>query len=160
MTVTVRAAVPADAALIHSFVAELAEYEKLSHALVATPDDLAAALFGPAPRVFCDIAQVDGEPVGFALWFYNFSTFLGRAGLYLEDLYVRPAARGQGAGKALLVRLAQRCAAEQLGRMDWAVLDWNTPSIAFYQSLGARLTDDWTGCRLEGEALNRLGAAR
>ena len=160
MTVTVRAAGPADAALIHSFVAELAEYEKLSHALVATPDDLAAALFGPAPRVFCDIAQVDGEPVGFALWFYNFSTFLGRAGLYLEDLYVRPAARGQGAGKALLVRLAQRCAAEQLGRMDWAVLDWNTPSIAFYQSLGARLTDDWTGCRLEGEALNRLGAAR
>ena len=160
MTVTVRAAVPADAALIHSFVAELAEYEKLSHALVATPDDLAAALFGPAPRVFCDIAQVDGEPVGFALWFYNFSTFLGRAGLYLEDLYVRPAARGQGAGKALLVRLAQRCAAEQLGRMDWGVLDWHTPSIAFYPSLGARLTDDWTGCRLEGEALNRLGAAR
>lgn len=158
MTVTIRPAVPADADLIHSFVAELAEYEKLTHALVATPDDLAAALFAPAPRVFCDIAELDGEPVGFALWFYSFSTFLGRAGLYLEDVYVRPAARGQGAGKALLIRLARRCADEKLGRMDWAVLDWNAPSIAFYQGLGARLTDDWTGCRLEGEALAALGA--
>jgi dihydropteroate synthase len=159
MTVTTRAARPADAELIHSFVAELAEYEKLTHALVATPDDLASALFAPQPRVFCDIAVVDGEPVGFALWFYSFSTFLGRAGLYLEDLYVRPAARGQGAGKALLLHLAKRCATERLGRMDWAVLDWNTPSIGFYTRLGARLTDDWTGCRLEGEALQRLAAA-
>jgi GNAT superfamily N-acetyltransferase len=158
MTVTVRAAAPADADLIHSFVAELAEYEKLSHALVATPADLAAALFAPSPRAFCEIASLNGEPVGFALWFYNFSTFKGRFGIYLEDLYVRPAARGHGAGKALLVRLAQRCAAENLGRMDWSVLDWNTPSIDFYKSLGGRLTDDWTGCRLEGEALAALGA--
>lgn len=158
MTLAIRAAVPADAKLIHAFVAELAEYEKLSHALAATPDDLAAALFAPAPRVFCDIAELDGQPVGFALWFYNFSTFLGRAGLYLEDIYIRPAARGQGAGKALLTRLAQRCVDENLGRMDWSVLDWNAPSIAFYQGLGARLTDDWTGCRLEGEALAALGA--
>lgn len=159
MTVTVRPAVPSDADLIHSFVAELAEYEKLSHALVATPDDLAAALFGSAPRAFCEIAELNGEPVGFALWFYNFSTFMGRFGIYLEDLYVRPAARGHGAGKALLTHLARRCADERLGRMDWAVLDWNTPSIDFYKSLGARLTDDWTGCRLEGEALGRLGAS-
>jgi GNAT superfamily N-acetyltransferase len=157
MTVTIRPAVSADADLIHSFVTELAEYEKLSHALFATPGDLAGALFSPSPRVFCDIAELAGEPVGFALWFYSFSTFLGRAGLYLEDLYVRPAARGQGAGKALLTRLARRCADEKLGRMDWAVLDWNTPSIDFYRGLGARLTDDWTGCRLEGEALIALG---
>ena len=158
MTVTVRAAVPEDADLIHSFVAELAEYEKLEHAMTATSADLAAALFGPAPRAFCDIAVLDGEPVGFALWFYNFSTFRGQFGLYLEDLYVRPAARGRGAGKALLVHLARRCSEEKLGRMDWSVLDWNTPSIDFYTSLGARLTDDWTGCRLEGEALAELGA--
>ncbi len=159
MTVTVRPAVAHDADLIHAFVAELAAYEKLSHALVATPADLAAALFAPAPRAFCEIAELEGAPVGFALWFYNFSTFKGRFGIYLEDLYVRPAARGHGAGKALLGRLAQRCAAENLGRMDWSVLDWNTPSIDFYKALGARLTDDWTGCRLEGEALGALGAA-
>lgn len=158
MTVSIRPAVLEDADLTHRFVAELAEYEKLSHALVATPSDLAAALFAPAPRVFCEIAEVDGEPVGFALWFYNFSTFKGRFGIYLEDLYVRPAARGHGAGKALLACLAQRCVAENLGRMDWSVLDWNTPSIGFYKRFGARLTDDWTGCRLEGEALARLGA--
>jgi diamine N-acetyltransferase len=159
MTVTVRPAVAADAGLIHRFVAELADYEKLTHTLVATPADLAAALFAPNPRVYCDIAQIGGEPVGFALWFYNFSTFLGRAGLYLEDLYVRPAARGQGAGKALLAHLARRCGDEKLGRLDWAVLDWNTPAIDFYKALGARLTDDWTGCRLEGEALTALGAS-
>lgn len=158
MTVTVRAAVVEDADLIHRFVAELAEYEKLSHALTATPADLAAALFAPSPRAFCEIAELDGAAVGFALWFYNFSTFKGRFGIYLEDLYVRPAARGHGAGKALLAHLARRCADENLGRMDWAVLDWNTPSIDFYKSLGARLTDDWTGCRLEGEALDALGA--
>ena len=157
MTVAIRPAVVADADLIHRFVAELAEYEKLTHALTATPGDLADALFAPAPRVFCDIALLDGEPVGFALWFYSFSTFLGRAGLYLEDLYVRPAARGRGAGKALLAHLARRCRDEKLGRMDWAVLDWNTPSIDFYKGLGARLTDDWTGCRLDGEALTALG---
>jgi GNAT superfamily N-acetyltransferase len=158
MTVTVRAAVVEDADLIHRFVAELAEYEKLSRALTATPADLAAALFAPSPRAFCEIAELDGAAVGFALWFYNFSTFKGRFGIYLEDLYVRPAARGHGAGKALLAHLARRCADENLGRMDWSVLDWNTPSIDFYKSLGARLTDDWTGCRLEGEALNALGA--
>jgi GNAT superfamily N-acetyltransferase len=158
MTVTIRPAILEDADLIHSFVAELAEYEKLTHALTATPADLAAALFASTPRAFCEIAELDGQPVGFALWFYNFSTFKGRFGIYLEDLYVRPAARGHGAGKALLAYLARRCADENLGRMDWSVLDWNTPSVEFYKSFGARLTDDWTGCRLEGEALKALGA--
>ncbi len=127
--------------------------------MTATSADLGAALFSPAPRAFCDIAELDGEPVGLALWFYNFSTFRGQFGLYLEDLYVRPAARGRGAGKALLVHLARRCSEEKLGRMDWSVLDWNTPSIDFYKRLGGRLTDDWTGCRLEGAALDALGAA-
>lgn len=158
MPVTVRPATPADAALVHQFILDLAEYEKLLDTVEATLDDTRAALFGEHPRAFADIAEIDGEPVGFALWFYNFSTFQGRFGIYLEDLYVRPAARGHGAGKALLVHLARRCRDEKLGRMDWSVLDWNTPSIDFYKSLGARLTDDWTGCRLEGEALTALGA--
>ena len=135
MTLSIRPAVPADAALILRFIGELAEYEKLAHLAVATVKNIETALFGPTPRAYCDIAEQDGAPVGFALWFYNFSTFQGRAGLYLEDLYVRPEARGQGAGKALLAHLAKRCVAENLGRVDWAVLDWNAPSIAFYDSL-------------------------
>jgi GNAT superfamily N-acetyltransferase len=149
-----------DAALIHRFIGELAEYEKLAHAAVATVADIETALFGSTPRAFCDIAEQDGAPVGFALWFYNFSTFQGRAGLYLEDLYVRPEARGRGAGKALLAHLAKRCLDEKLGRMDWAVLDWNAPSIAFYDSLGAASLHDWTTRRLSGEALERLAAYR
>jgi GNAT superfamily N-acetyltransferase len=108
-------------------------------------------------RDLCDIAERDGEPVGFALWFYNFSTFQGRAGIYLEDLYVRPSARRSGVGGALLQHLARRCVDQGLGRLCWSVLDWNKPAIAFYQGLGARLTEDWVGCRLEGEALGVLG---
>jgi len=158
MSLTVRTARPGEAALIHGFILELAAYEKLRHEAVATAADIDAALFGPNPRVFCDIAEVDGAPVGFALWFYNFSTFVGRCGIYLEDLYVRPEARGKGAGKALLAALARRCVAENLGRLDWAVLDWNAPSIAFYNSLGALALDDWTIRRLTGEALARLAA--
>jgi GNAT superfamily N-acetyltransferase len=118
-----------------------------------------ALLFSPQPRAFCDIVEVDGAPVGFALWFYNVSTFQGRCGLYLEDLYVRPQARGQGAGKALLANLAKRCIAENLGRLQWAVLDWNAPSIAFYDSLGAASMTDWITRRLTGEALARLAAS-
>ncbi len=156
----VRPAAPGDAALIHRFIGELAEYEKLAHQAVATVKDIETALFGPAPRAYCDIAEQDGQPVGFALWFYNFSTFQGRAGLYLEDLYVRPEARGRGAGKALLAHLAKRCMAENLGRLDWAVLDWNAPSIAFYDSLGAEAKTDWITRRLSGEALERLAAYR
>lgn len=151
-----RPAVPTDSALIYQFVRDLAEYEKLLDAVVATQDDVIAALFGENPRAFCDIAEIDGAPVGFALWFYNFSTFVGRHGIYLEDLFVRPEARGSGAGKALLAGLARRCLDENLGRLEWAVLDWNAPSIAFYDSLGAAAMDEWIVRRMTGEALARL----
>jgi GNAT superfamily N-acetyltransferase len=122
----------------------------------ASEADVGRDLFGPNPRVFCDIAERDGQPIGFALWFYNYSTFRGRHGIWLEDLFVVPEARGGGAGKALLRRLARRCVDQGLGRMEWAVLDWNAPSIAFYDSLGASALDDWTTRRLTGEALTRL----
>jgi GNAT superfamily N-acetyltransferase len=154
--ITVRPATPADAALIHQFILDLADYEKLRHEAKASEADTAAALFGANPRVFCDIAEADGEPVGFALWFYSFSTFEGRHGLYLEDLFVRPGARGGGAGLALMRRLAQRCRDENLARFEWAVLDWNAPSIAFYDRLGAAAKTDWITRRLSGEALAAL----
>ncbi len=159
MTVTVRPAVPADADLILGFIRDLAEYEKLLHEVAATRADVEAALFGERPRAFCDIAELDGRPVGFAVWFYNFSTFRGRHGVYLEDLYVRPEARGAGAGKALLARLARRCRDEGLARLEWAVLAWNAPSIAFSDSLGAASLDDWIPRRMTGEALERLAEA-
>jgi diamine N-acetyltransferase len=154
-----RAASPEDAGLIFAFVAELADYEHLSGELHATRDDIAAALFGAAPRAFCEIAETGGEPVGFALWFYTFSSFRGRHGIWLEDLYVRPAFRGQGFGKALLTRLARRCVEERIGRFEWSVLDWNEPSIRFYKSLGARMMEQWRICRVEDEALRKLGEA-
>ena len=144
--------------MVHDFVVRLAQYERLAHEVSATVADLDAALFGPAPRLFCDIAEVNGAPVGFALWFYNFSTFVGRHGVYLEDLFVLPEARGRGVGKALLAGLARRCVEEGLGRLNWAVLDWNAPSIAFYRSLGAELQRDWIVNRLTGEPLRRLAA--
>ncbi|MDR3507109.1 MAG: GNAT family N-acetyltransferase [Caulobacteraceae bacterium] len=159
MTLRIRPVVPEDADLIHAFIRELADYEKLLHEVEATPAHVAGILFAPQPRAFCDIAELDGQPVGFALWFYNVSTFTGRHGIYLEDLYVRPAARGAGAGKALLARLARRCLDEGLTRLDWAVLNWNAPAIAFYDSLGAGRQDEWTVRRLSGEALARLAAA-
>ncbi len=139
-----------------ALIRELATYERLEHEAKASPDDIAAALFGPAPRAFCEIAEVDGEAVGFALWFYNFSTFVGRSGLYLEDLFVRPEVRGRGAGKTLLRALARRCVAENLGRMEWAVLDWNASALRFYDALGSRSLDDWRIRRLTGEALTKL----
>ena len=157
MTTTIRSAVPADAALIVRFIAALAEYEKLSHEAKATEADIARDLFGPEPKVFCEIAEYEGEPVGFALWFYTYSTFQGRYGIWLEDLFVDPAARGLGIGKALLVNLAQRCVREGLGRFEWWVLDWNTPSIEFYKSQGGIMQDEWTKVRVDGEALLRLG---
>ena len=153
---TIRAAAPADAALITDLVRELAAYERLGHEAVATQSDFAAALFGPAPRAFCDIAELDGAPVGLAVWFYSFSTFVGRHGLYLEDLFVRPHARGAGAGRALLARLARRCRDEGLGRLEWSVLDWNEPALGFYRSLGAEGMDGWTTHRLAGPALAAL----
>jgi GNAT superfamily N-acetyltransferase len=156
MSVTVRPATPSDAGLVYQFIRDLAEYEKLLDSVEATEADLTAALFGAAPRAFAEIAELDGEPVGFALWFYNFSTFVGRHGIYLEDLFVRPSARGAGAGKALLASLAKRCIDENLGRLEWSVLDWNAPSIAFYDSLGAAAMDEWIIRRMTGEPLRRL----
>jgi GNAT superfamily N-acetyltransferase len=156
MAVSIRPATPADTALVLQFIRDLAEYERLLHEVQATEADVARDLFGDPARCHCDIAEADGTPVGFALWFYNYSTFLGRAGIYLEDLFVKPEARGLGAGKALLRGLARRCETENLGRLEWAVLNWNAPSIAFYDSLGASAKDDWTVRRLDGEALRAL----
>ena len=158
MTLTIRSAVPEDAALIVDFIMALAVYEKLAHEAVATADDVRRDLFRAAPRVFCEIAECEGKPVGFALWFYTYSTFQGRLGIWLEDLFVNPEARGVGAGKGLLVNLAQRCVREGLGRFEWAVLKWNQPSIDFYRSQGAVFLDEWERCRVSGEALARLGA--
>jgi GNAT superfamily N-acetyltransferase len=152
----IRPAERADAALILAFVRKLAEYERLLHVVVATEADVVRDLFGTNPRVFCDLAFWEGAPAGFALWFHNYSTFRGRHGLYLEDLFVEPAYRGRGIGKALLRRLAQRCQADGLARLEWQVLDWNAPSIAFYKSLGAVAVDDWTVFRLSDEALKKL----
>ena len=156
--VVVRVATFADAPLILQFIRELAEYERLLHEVEATEADIRRDLFGENPRSFCEIAEYEGKPVGFALWFYNYSTFRGRAGIYLEDLFVRTEARGVGAGKALLRKLAQRCVDAELGRLEWAVLNWNAPSIAFYDSLGASAKTEWTVRRLDGEALERLAA--
>ncbi|MET4256075.1 GNAT superfamily N-acetyltransferase [Bradyrhizobium sp. S3.12.5] len=159
MSLNIRRARPGEAGLVLSFVCELAEYEKLSHEVEATEADIADALFGADPRLFCAIAEWNGEPVGFAVWFLNFSTFSGRHGIYLEDLYVRPSHRGRGLGKALLVHLAKECVDNGWSRLQWAVLDWNAPSIAFYKSLGAALLDDWTLCRVSGPALMRLAGS-
>ena len=153
MSLAIRAAVKADSALVFALVSELADYEKLSGEVDATPEAIAAALFGREPRLFCDIAEWDGEPAGFAVWFLNFSTFRGRHGIYLEDLFVRPAYRGKGIGKALMARLAKRCVDEGWARFEWAVLDWNKPSIDFYRAIGATVMNEWRICRLSGKAL-------
>ena len=156
MAVVVRPAARADAPLIHALIRELAAYERLLHEARATEADVAAVLFCESPRAFCEIVEADGAAVGFALWFYNVSTFEGRHGIYLEDLFVRPEARGLGAGKALLRRLAERCLAEGLARLEWSVLNWNEPAIGFYDSLGAGAQTEWTVRRLTGDALARL----
>jgi len=154
-----REARAADAALVFEFISALAEYEKLAHDVVTSEAEIAAKLFGPNPRVFCDIAEWNGAPAGFALWFYNFSTFRGRHGIYLEDLFVKPEMRGHGIGKALLANLAKRAVAQDCARVEWSVLDWNTPSIDFYKSLGAVPMDEWTTFRLTGDALAALAKA-
>ncbi|MGY3443992.1 MULTISPECIES: N-acetyltransferase family protein [unclassified Bradyrhizobium] len=156
MSLTIRRARPDEAGLVLSLVRELADYEKLLHEVHASEADIAEALFGASPRLYCDIAEWNGEPAGFAVWFVNFSTFAGRHGIYLEDLFVRPALRGKGIGKALLVHLAKQCLANGWSRLQWAVLDWNAPSIAFYKSLGAEMMDEWTICRVSGAALSAL----
>jgi GNAT superfamily N-acetyltransferase len=156
MSLHVRRARSDEAGLVLSLVRELAEYEKLSHEVEATEADIAAALFGENPVLFCEIAEWAGEPAGFAVWFLNYSTFAGRPGIYLEDLFVRPAQRGKGIGKALLTHLAKQCIANGWSRLQWSVLDWNTPSIDFYKSLGAVLMDEWTICKVSGPALIAL----
>ncbi len=158
MTIAIRAAREDDAPLIFDLVRELAIYEKLADTVDATADDIATALFGKEPRLFCDIAEWNGEAAGFAVWFLNFSTFRGRHGIYLEDLFVRPAFRGRGLGKALMAQLAKRCVEQRLARFEWSVLDWNAPSIAFYKSIGADVMDDWKICRLSGPALQNFAA--
>jgi len=159
VSLTIRAARRGDGALIFALVRELAEYEKLSDEMDASEARIAGALFADNPRLFCDIAEWDGEAAGFATWFLNFSTFRGRHGLYVEDIFVRPAFRERGIGKALMARLARRCIDEGYARFEWAVLGWNAPAIAFYRSIGAQVLDDWRICRLSGEALKNFALA-
>lgn len=154
--VSIRRARPADAGLVHALVAELAEYEQLEHELIATEADHAAALFGPDPKVFAEILEWDGAPAGLALWFYNYSTFTGRHGIWLEDLFVRPAYRRRGLARAAFRHLARRCWAEGLRRFEWSVLDWNRPALEFYRAQGAVAMDGWTTMRVTGDALARL----
>lgn len=155
----IRAATPADVPAIRDMIRELAEYERALEHARATVEQLHEALFGEHPAVFVLMAEDDvtGDPVGFALWFRNFSTWTGTHGVYLEDLYVRPAARGGGHGKALLTALARICVERGYERFEWWVLDWNEPSIGFYKSLGAEAMDEWTVFRLTGEPLRALG---
>jgi GNAT superfamily N-acetyltransferase len=156
MSLSIRPARRGEAAVVLDFIRKLAEYENLSHDMEATEAQIDEALFGPSPRCHCDIALWDAEPAGFALWFYNFSTFKGQAGINLEDLFVDPSKRGRGIGRALLRHLARRCVAEGLPRLQWWVLDWNSPSIDFYKSLGAKPMDEWTVYRVSDAALDRL----
>jgi GNAT superfamily N-acetyltransferase len=154
--ITIRAAVRADAPLVLGFIRELALYEHLEHQVVATVEDIEAALFGARPYAEVVFACLDGVPLGFALFFHNFSTFLGKPGIYLEDLFVRPQARGLGLGRRLLAWLARTTLERGGARLDWAVLDWNAPSIGFYRSLGAVPLDEWTTFRMSGAALEAL----
>lgn len=151
----IRAAEPRDLNAIVQLIGELAEFEHLTHLLEVTPEKLAPHLFGDAPVAECLVGEVRGEVVAFALYFTNFSTFLAKPGLYLEDLYVRPAHRRSGLGRALLIQLAQLACERDYGRFDWTVLDWNEDAIRFYQSLGADVLPEWRICRLTGDALQR-----
>jgi GNAT superfamily N-acetyltransferase len=154
--ISVRPATPDDVPLILTFIRELATYEKLAHEVVAREADFQDALFGDRPVIEAVIASVDDQPAGYAVFFRTFSTFLGKPGLYLEDLYVRPEARGLGAGRAMLEHLATIAVERGWGRFEWAVLDWNEPSIAFYRKMGATAMDEWTIFRVTGEPLQRL----
>lgn len=157
-TIHLRQAQVADTQQILAFVRELAEYEKLAHEAVADEATLAAQLFGDHPAAEVVIAEVDGQPAGFALFFHNFSTFLGQRGLYLEDLFVRPQFRGLGLGRRLMVHLAQLAVERNCGRFEWSVLDWNEPAIRFYRSLGATGLEEWTVQRVTGDALTTLAS--
>jgi len=157
-TIALRPATPSDVPLVLDLIRELAGYERLAHEAVATAEDMQAALFGPRPAAEVVIAECDGEPAGMALFFVTFSTFLGKPGLYLEDLYVRPDFRGRGIGRRLMTHLAALAVERGYGRFEWSVLDWNAPAIAFYRSLGARPMDEWTVQRVDGQALQALAA--
>ncbi|HEV7311669.1 GNAT family N-acetyltransferase [Sphingopyxis sp.] len=159
MTLAIRSATPADLPLIAQFIRDLADYEKLAHEVRFDEAKLGEKLFGARPYAEVVIGELDGAPQGFALFFHNFSTFEGRPGIYLEDLFVRPEARGSGLGKALLSHLAALCTERDCARLEWSVLDWNAPAIGFYQSLGARLMDEWTVMRVDGDALTSLAAS-
>jgi GNAT superfamily N-acetyltransferase len=154
---TLRPAEVRDVGVIVALIRELAEFEKLSHQVEVTPERLGPQLFGPEPAARALVAEVDGTVEGFALYFFNFSTFLGRPGLYLEDLYVRPAHRRRGVGRGLLRRLAAIAVERGCGRFEWSVLDWNAGAIRFYEGLGATVLPDWRICRVTGEGLRRLG---
>ncbi len=153
---TLRLANPDDVGLILEFIQGLAEYEKLAHEVVADEDGLRRTLFGDRPAAEVVLADYEGEPAGFALFFHNYSTFLARPGLYLEDLYVRPEQRGRGIGKALLARLAAIAVERGCGRFEWSVLDWNEPAIRFYEAIGAKALEGWTVFRVTGDALASL----
>jgi GNAT superfamily N-acetyltransferase len=156
--VTLRPAVPADAPQILSFIRELAEFEREPQAAVASEADILRYAFSEHPLVYVTMAEWDGQPAGFALWFLNFSTWEGKPGIYLEDLFVRPAFRGRGIGKALLKDLAAVAVREGWTRFVWQVLDWNTPAIEFYEAMGARIMRTWLTCRVEGDSIERLAA--
>jgi GNAT superfamily N-acetyltransferase len=163
MTFRISAARPQDAGIVVDLVRQLAEYEKLSHLVVATEERVREELFGPRPVIECVLGWEDeggqARPVGFALYFHNYSTFLARRGVYLEDLFVVPAARGRGYGKALLRHVARLAVERGCGRFEWSVLDWNQPAIDFYRAMGAEVLPDWRICRVSGAALARLGSA-
>lgn len=159
MTISIRPATLADLPLIAQLIRDLADYEKLADEVRFDEAVLGQKLFGPRPYAEVVIGELDGVPQGFALFFHNFSTFEGKPGIYLEDLFVRPAARGSGLGKALLAHLAALALERDCARLEWSVLDWNEPAIGFYKRLGAKLMDEWTGMRVEGENLAQLGAA-
>jgi GNAT superfamily N-acetyltransferase len=152
----IRPARPQDVPAIHRLIRELADYEKSLDQVTATQDDLRRSLFAGQPALFAHVAEHDGAVAGFALWFLNYSTWVGQHGIYLEDLYVTPATRGTGLGRALIAELARICVQRGYGRLEWMVLDWNEPARGFYRSLGAVAMDEWTGHRLAGPALHAL----
>jgi GNAT superfamily N-acetyltransferase len=156
--ISIRAVRESEVDLVLTFIRELAQYERLADQVTATRDDIHAALFGPRPCAEAILGCIAGEPCGFALFFHNFSTFLGKPGLYLEDLYVRPGARGRGLGSQMLAWLARLALQRGCGRFEWSVLDWNEPALRVYRGLGARAADDWTLYRVSGEALAQLAA--
>ena len=156
----IRQARPADVPAIYQLIRDLAEYERALPEVIGTQEDLQQSLFGPDPAVFAHVAEHEGEVVGFALWFLNYSTWLGRHGIYLEDLYVRPDQRGSGYGRQLLAELAALCVERGYGRLEWWVLDWNEPARGFYDKLGATPMGEWTVHRLSGQALAALAASR